>query len=116
MSGVGGRWARYHPSRCPTTTGWLLGTPGPAWPHDIELVDTVDRDALGRALRAAEAGWGPVVLGPVIAGDGRAVARWQLRGGRGDLELELALATEGGTALGSVTIVPRSMVPPDVLS
>ena len=59
---------------------------------------------------------GPVALGPVIAGDGRTVARWRLRGDRGDLELELALAAGGGEALGAVTVVPRSLVPPDVLS
>ena len=50
----------------------LLGGPGPSWPADLALADTVDTVALGRALRAAEAGWGPVTLGPVVAGDGDA--------------------------------------------
>jgi CubicO group peptidase (beta-lactamase class C family) len=94
----------------------LLRGPGPAWPDDLGLAEAVDRDALGRALRAAEAGWGPLVLGPVIAGDGRTVARWRLQGDRGELELELTLATDGGETLSAVTMVPRSMVPPDVVS
>jgi hypothetical protein len=69
-----------------------LGGPGADWPRDVELAETVDRRALDRTVRAAEASWGPVTLGPVIAGDGRTTARWRLPGPRGDLELEIALA------------------------
>jgi CubicO group peptidase (beta-lactamase class C family) len=69
----------------------LLATPAPAWPDDVALGGDVDRAALDRTLRAAEALWGPVTLGPPIGGDGRTVARWRLTGTRGDLELELAL-------------------------
>jgi hypothetical protein len=73
----------------------------------------------------AAATLGGRALGPVIAGDGRAVARWRLRGDRGELEHELVIVPDGGETLGAVTsmprlgavtIVPRSMVPPDVES
>ena len=37
-----------------------LGTPGPAWPADLRLAAGLDLDAIGRALRAAEARFGPV--------------------------------------------------------
>src|SRR6185437_8374096 len=70
----------------------LLEHPAPAWPVDVPLGAEVDRDALDRTLRAAEAVWGPVRLGPAIGGDGRTVARWRLPGPRGTLELELTVA------------------------
>ena len=45
-------------------------------------------DAIGRALRAAEARFGPVTVGDPIASDGATSATWRLTGERGDLDLE----------------------------
>jgi CubicO group peptidase (beta-lactamase class C family) len=89
----------------------LLGRPGPAWPDDLPVANSVDRVALGRTLRAAEAVWGPVTLGPEVGGDGRSVGRWRLRGVRSELELELALDDAGSgeraDRLARVVLVPR---------
>ena len=85
----------------------LLATPGPAWPPDLALAGSVDADAVGRALRAAEARFGPVTLGEPIDGDGERGARWRLTGERGvlDLELEQDAATGELTKVGFVPVV-----------
>ena len=88
-----------------------LGTPGPAWPADLRLAAGLDRDAIARALRAAEARFGPVILGDAIASDGATRATWRLTGDRGDVDLTLAL--DAATAeLTEVAFVPRPMEPP----
>jgi CubicO group peptidase (beta-lactamase class C family) len=86
----------------------VLGAPCPSWPADLALADTVDSLALGRALRAAEAGWGPVTLGPVVAGDGDVAATWRLGGRQGPLDLELQRDRVTG-ALTRVAFVPRPL-------
>jgi serine-type D-Ala-D-Ala carboxypeptidase/endopeptidase len=94
----------------------LLTRPAPAWPADVPLGAEVDRDALDRTLRAGEAVWGPVRLGPVIGGDGRTVARWKLPGPRGTLELELTAADhssdDGESPISKVVLVPSTLVMP----
>jgi serine-type D-Ala-D-Ala carboxypeptidase/endopeptidase len=94
----------------------LILRPAPAWPEDLALTADVDREALDRTLRAAEAVWGPVDLGPVIGGDGRTVARWRLPGPRGDLELELATAESTSEheipPITRVTLVPATLTMP----
>ena len=88
-----------------------LGAPGPAWPADIHLAAGLDHDAIARALRAAEARFGPVMLGDAIASDGATRATWRLTGDRGDVDLTLAL--DAATAeLTEVAFVPRPMEPP----
>jgi CubicO group peptidase (beta-lactamase class C family) len=89
----------------------LLGAPGPTWPSDIPLADSIDRQAVGRALRAAEALFGPVRLGQPIAGDGEKSASWRLSGDRGQLTLELAQESRNGP-LAKVAFVPRTLEPP----
>jgi len=96
----------------------LLEHPAPAWPADVALGAEVDHDALDRTLRAAEAVWGPVRLGPAIGGDGRTVARWRLPGPRGTLELELELAVaeaasdDGEPPISKVVLVPSTLFMP----
>ncbi|MFL5675349.1 MAG: serine hydrolase domain-containing protein [Chloroflexota bacterium] len=89
----------------------LLGEPGPAWPDDLVLATSLERDAVARALRAAEARFGPVELGAPTAGDGALTATWRARGSRGDLDLTLAL-DETGRTLTSVAFVPVPLVVP----
>ncbi|HET9345488.1 MAG TPA: serine hydrolase domain-containing protein [Candidatus Limnocylindrales bacterium] len=89
----------------------LLAVPGPAWPEDLPLAASVDRPALERRLRAAEALFGPVEVGPVVAGDGERTATWRLSGERGRLTLELALEADDGP-LTKVALVPESLEPP----
>ena len=92
----------------------LLAAPGVTWPDDVELAPAVDRPALERALRAAEAGFGPVELGPVLEGDGEKSATWRLIGGRGGrrrLRLELAVEGPDGPVT-KVAIRPETLEPP----
>jgi hypothetical protein len=64
-----------------------------------------------RRLRAAEALYGPVEIGPVVAGDGERTAKWRLSGNRGHLTLELALEGADGP-LSRVALVPEPLEPP----
>jgi hypothetical protein len=68
--------------------------------------------AIERGLRAAEARFGPVVLGRVVGGDGEKSGAWLLSGERGDLELRLELEGPGGAIVGAV-FVPRPLTGPD---
>ncbi|MDQ3128913.1 MAG: beta-lactamase family protein [Chloroflexota bacterium] len=77
----------------------------PAWPADIPLADSVDRAALERDLRATEAIFGPLTLGPMTAGDGERAAAWQLAGRAGDVMLSLELDPAGGT-IQAVALIP----------
>ena len=89
----------------------VLGTPGPAWPSGIDLADSLDRDRIARSLRAAEARFGPVILGVAIGGDGETTARWRLHGDRGDIDLALGCDYPDGP-LTLVEFVPRALTTP----
>jgi hypothetical protein len=90
----------------------LLAAPGAAWPDDLELAEQVDRAAVERAVRAAEAGFGPVELGQVLESDGEKSATWSLLGDRGG-KLRLELATEGRSGpLTKVVLRPVTLEPP----
>jgi CubicO group peptidase (beta-lactamase class C family) len=89
----------------------LLSEPGPTWPDDVALAEQVDRAALERAVRAAEAGFGPVELGRVLESDGETSATLSLVGGRGKLRLELAMKSPHGP-LTKVVLRPETLEPP----
>jgi CubicO group peptidase (beta-lactamase class C family) len=73
----------------------------PEWPSDIPLGEGVDRVALDRSLRAAEARFGTVRLGPAVGGDGVRAVTFRVECQRGRLELAL----ERDEASGSLTAV-----------
>ncbi|HET7472490.1 MAG TPA: serine hydrolase domain-containing protein [Candidatus Limnocylindrales bacterium] len=83
----------------------------PSWPTDVPLAPGVDRDALDRDLRGAEAVFGPLRLGPVTAGDGGRKATWRLDGPHGTLSLALELAEDEAT-VEAVTLVPDTVESP----
>jgi len=90
----------------------LLAEPGPRFPPpDLNLADGVDEAAAWRSLRAAEARFGPVVLGDPIAGDGMRTATWRLHGERGDVDLTLEL-DESAASLTALTFVPVTLETP----
>jgi CubicO group peptidase (beta-lactamase class C family) len=89
----------------------LLGQPSPAWPADLELDQSVERPALDRTLRAAEALYGPVTLGRATTGDGERQATWRLSGAGGDLDLTVCVEPDTGH-VSEVTVVPRLVIPP----
>jgi hypothetical protein len=89
----------------------LLRQTGPSLPPSLRLASPADVPAIELALRAAEARFGPVTLGERTAGDGVKTGTWPLTGERGELDLELELATPGGPVL-KIALVPRMMSPP----
>jgi len=90
-----------------------ISEPTPAWPAALPLGDDVDRAALGRALRTAAVGFGPLSVGPAIRGDGERDATVELRGDRGTVELRLVLDPESG-AVTTVSLAPRTVSAPRV--
>jgi len=89
----------------------LLGTPGPAWPSDLRLAAGLDAEAIARSLRAAEARFGPVILGEAVAVDDAGAVTWRLTGDRGELDLSLGCDPDTGE-LTAVSFVPRPLAPP----
>jgi CubicO group peptidase (beta-lactamase class C family) len=90
--------------------------PGPItidWPSALSVGATVDIGLVVRSMRATEARFGPVRLGPPIAGDGETKATFRLDSPRGcvDLVLEHDPAINCLTA---VSLVPARLVPPDL--
>jgi CubicO group peptidase (beta-lactamase class C family) len=89
----------------------LLGAPGPSWPADLALAEAIDRPTLDRELRAVEALFGPVVLGPALSGDGVKAASWRLRGPRGDVTLTLERDPADGM-IRAISLVPATLESP----
>jgi CubicO group peptidase (beta-lactamase class C family) len=92
------------------------GAAGPVvvdWPPDLTVGTSVDLGAVVRAMRATEATFAPVRLGPPIAGDGETKATFRLESPRGRLELSLQLDLEAN-CLSSVALIPMRLVPPDI--
>jgi CubicO group peptidase (beta-lactamase class C family) len=83
------------------------------WPSSLSVGEKVDLGLVVRSMRAAEARFGPIGLGPVIAGDGETKATFRLDSSRGrlDLVLERDPARE---CLTSIAIVPARLERPDV--
>lgn len=89
----------------------LLAQPGPSWPAGVALAGLTDRLAIERSFRAAEALFGPAVLGPAISGDGATRATWRVTGQRGELDLTLELDGPDG-AVTVARFVPRPISGP----
>ena len=89
----------------------LLAWPGPSWPDDLALAGAIDRSSLDRELRAAEALFGPVALGPVMSGNGGTEAAWRLRGERGDVTLSVEIDPADGT-VHAVSLIPVTLASP----
>ena len=83
------------------------------WPADLALAADVELGALRRQLRAAEARFGPLELGPPIDGDGELKATYRLHGPRGHLELALTFDPAAG-CVSAISIVPVKLLPPDL--
>ncbi len=88
----------------------LLAVDRPAWPPDLATVEALDRAALERDLRAADALFGPLTLGSVTASEPM-TATWQLTGPRGTVALTVELADDGATVR-SLALVPDGLDSP----
>jgi hypothetical protein len=77
------------------------GAAGSPWEgFELALAPAVDQAAVQRSIRAASARFGPLRLGPVIAGTDVSTT-WRLLSDRGELTLRL----EHDPATGDVTVV-----------
>jgi CubicO group peptidase (beta-lactamase class C family) len=83
------------------------------WPASLAVGADVDLGAVVRSLRATEARFSPVALGPAIAGDGETKATWRLLSSRGRVDLSLELDPDTD-CLTSVALVPAKQLPPDL--
>lgn len=83
------------------------------WPAGVTVGTSVDLGAVVRSMRATEARFGPVRLGPPVAGDGEVKATFRLDSPRGRVDLALELDPAVG-CLSSVALVPARLVPPDL--
>ena len=82
------------------------------WPASLAVGSSVDLGAVVRAMRATEARFGPIRLGPAIAGDGEAKATFRLESSRGRVELLLEL-DPSVDCLSAVSLTTVRIVPPD---
>jgi hypothetical protein len=83
------------------------------WPASLTAGDEVDVGLVVRSMRAAEARYGPLSLGPFVAGDGESKATFRLQSSRGRLDLVLELDPALG-CLSTVSLVPARLGPPDL--
>lgn len=83
------------------------------WPVGLAVGAAVDLGAVVRAMRATEARFGPITLGPVTAGDGETKATFRLDSPRGRADLVLELDTVLN-CLSVVSLVPAKLAPPDL--
>jgi CubicO group peptidase (beta-lactamase class C family) len=84
------------------------------WPKELTVGSAVDVGAVVRSMRAAEARFAPVRLGPAIEGDGERKATFRIRGDRGTFDLSLTLDPDRG-CLDAVSLVPTKLSPPDLV-
>ena len=89
------------------------GAAGVEWPADLAVGPDLDLAAARRQLRAAEARFGPVELGPPIDGDGERKATFRIHGARGHLELALTHDPDA-RCVAAVALVPVKLLPPDL--
>lgn len=84
----------------------------PTWPSDLPVDTAVDRRRLERSMRAAEARFGRIHLGPAVAGDGDRAATFRLRCARGRLDLHLE-RDPGRATLTRIELRPAPAAAPD---
>jgi CubicO group peptidase (beta-lactamase class C family) len=82
-----------------------------AWPEDLPIGPGVEAAAVSRGLRAAEARFSPLHLGPAVAGDGIRNATFRIICARGTLDLAIERDPDTGI-LASVGLVPVPLEPP----
>jgi hypothetical protein len=86
---------------------------GVDWPADLAIGPDIDVAAVRRQLRATEARFGPLELGPYIDGDGERRATYRLHGGRGDVDLVVSYDPDA-SCVAAISLVPVKLGPPDL--
>lgn len=83
------------------------------WPAELTVASALDLEPIVRAMRATEARFAALRLGPAIAGDGEEKATFRLLGERGLVDLSLAVDPAVG-CITSVALIPIRLVPPEL--
>ena len=83
------------------------------WPAELTLGEDVDAAAVVRAMRATEARFAPLSLGPPIESDGDRKVTYRLESPRGNVDLALTFNPET-SCLDAVSLTPARLVPPDL--
>lgn len=83
------------------------------WPADLTLGTDVDAAPIVRAMRATEARFAPISMGPPIEGDGERKVTYRLASPRGRIDLALTLDPVAN-CLDAVSLVPVRLAPPDL--
>ena len=83
------------------------------WPPDLCLGRDVDAAPIVRAMRATEARFAPLTMGPPIEGDGERKVTYRLDSPRGNVDLALTL-DPGSGCLEAVSLSPVRLTPPDL--
>ncbi len=83
------------------------------WPAALALGEEVDAAAIVRAMRATEARFAPLSMGPPIESDGERKVTYRLESPRGMVDLALTLDPET-SCLDAVSLTPVRLVPPDL--
>ena len=81
------------------------------WPADLTVGSDVDVGAIVRAMRATEAGFGPVSLGRPIDGDGDRKATFRLASPRGAIDLALTIEPATG-CIDALSLAPARLASP----
>jgi CubicO group peptidase (beta-lactamase class C family) len=83
------------------------------WPASLSVGAALDVGAVVRAMRATEARFAPITLGPAMAGDGVSKATFRLESPRGRVELALERDPVADCLSGVSLLLPRQ-APPDL--
>ena len=83
------------------------------WPSELAIGDGVDTAAIVRAMRATEARFAPISMGPPIDGDGDSKVTYRLDSPRGKVDLAITLDPDA-SCLMAVALTPVRLVPPDL--
>ena len=81
------------------------------WPKDVVVSSATDIGPVVRSMRATEARFAPLTLGPVVDGDGEKKATFRLDGPRGRVDLVMTLDVDAG-CVGSIALIPVKLAPP----
>jgi CubicO group peptidase (beta-lactamase class C family) len=83
------------------------------WPAALTVGTDVDVARIVRAMRATEARFAPLSMGPPIEGDGERKVTYRLESPRGNVDLALTFDPVIG-CLDAVSLTPVRQVPPDL--
>ena len=83
------------------------------WPSELSLGQDVDAASIVRAMRATEARFAPISMGPPIEGDGERKVTYRLGSPRGEVDLAITMEPVA-RCVDAVSLTPVRLSPPDL--